>query len=431
MRGLSSRWPAIVALVASLLGLVFAGSSTFDYAQHLDRQVHGVHCSFVPGLGAAEAGESACKTALFSPYSAILRDALWGGVPISLFAMGAFSFFCAFSIYLLFAGSSAPRRAFSFLAFASVFPVLASAVMAFLSVTRLGELCKTCVGIYTSSALLAIAACVALVKVRREARLTPADAPSSGPAGVPATLVDDALAAPTPRREGGVLLFPAWLAALGLFAALPALLYASAVPSFTSYIGGCGKLLQPNDTTKALLHVTSLGAVQPALLVVDPLCPTCKGFHQRLEGEGVLEKLDLSLLIFPLDSECNWMLDRAVHPGACVVSKAMLCGGDDRAMSILEWAYQNQEEIRSAAKGDDGAKAVKALVARRFSGLDACIDAKDTGRRLDRMLRYAVENQLPVSTPQLFVGERRLCEEDTDIGFAFAIRRLAPGLFQK
>jgi hypothetical protein len=33
-----------LALLACALGLFFTGFSTFDFVQHLDRQVHGIHC---------------------------------------------------------------------------------------------------------------------------------------------------------------------------------------------------------------------------------------------------------------------------------------------------------------------------------------------------------------------------------------------------
>jgi hypothetical protein len=46
------------------------------------------------------------------------------------------------------------------------------------------------------------------------------------------------------------------------------------------------------------------------------------------------------------------------------------------------------------------------------------------------MLRYITNNKLEVSTPQLFLGDTRLCDEDTDMGLAFTIRRLAPALAQ-
>lgn len=439
------RWPAALALFASLLGFAFGASSTFDYIQHLDRQVHDLHCSFIPGVGAAQGADAACRTAMYSPYSALFRDRFWGGLPISLFAMGAFAFFAAFALYMLLAGRSAPRRAAQFLFGAGITPLLVSALMLGISLTKLGAICKTCAGIYVASVLLAVAGIAALVYERREARMgalatpppapPPPPAPLAGEAGegvaaVPPTIPEAPLHAQAPalrgRPSGSPLLFLGWLVALGAFSLTPALLYYSALPSYSSYMTGCGKLEKPTEPNGALLQVGSRGP-QPATLFVDPLCPTCKAFHQRLVAEGIFEQLDTTLVLFPLDSECNWMLDRPLHPGACMVSKAILCS-EHRALAVLEWAYEEQEQILAGAKAGAGAANVQAMIRQRWPGLDACMDSKQTKQRLDRMLRFAVDNKLPVSTPQLFLGDTRLCDEDSDIGLAYAIRRLAPAL---
>lgn len=427
----SAWWPSALALVASIAGLVFASLSTWDYAQHLDRQIHDVHCSFIPGLPPEKAVENACKVAMYSPYAAIFRDSYWGGVPIALFAVGAFAFFTAFAVYALAAGRGRPRRASQFLALAGVTPVAASAVMAFLSATRLGQFCKTCVGIYFSSALLAVAALAAVFVERRELRLAlealRSDSPRAGSGGVAPTIVDGALDMSAPPREAGsLLLVPAWLLALGICAATPALVYASAMPSYAGQVNSCGKLEAPGEPADGLLRVTPAGATQPATMFVDPLCPTCKALHQRMVAEGVYDGLDTTLVLFPLDNECNWMLDRAVHPGSCMVSKAVLCA-DSKARSVLEWAYDNQEQLLGLAKGGDLAGA-RAMVKARFPEVDACIDSKETGKRLSKMLRYIVKNHLPVSTPQVFLGDTRLCDEDTDMGLPYAMHKLAPSL---
>lgn len=63
----------VLALAASV-GLASSSVSTLDFVQHLDRQVHGLHCSFLPGLDEARLGEaSGCEVALMSPYSSVLR----------------------------------------------------------------------------------------------------------------------------------------------------------------------------------------------------------------------------------------------------------------------------------------------------------------------------------------------------------------------
>ena len=434
MSGASPRWPAAVALASSLLGLTFAGLSSVDYTKHLDRQIHDVHCSFIPGAAAESSAENACRVAMYSPFSALFRDRYWGGVPIALFAVGSFCFFAAFALYLLLAGRTAPRRAPMFFALVGVTPLLASILMGTISALRLGHFCKVCVGIYVASTILAISAIVLFVLDRRA---PPPTARSARPArpmgGADKTLIDDepyglsAEAKQNELRPDGNWLLPLWAAALALFTITPALLYISALPTYSTYITSCGKLDKPVTPADPVIHIASPGAVQPATMFVDPLCPTCKAFHQRLAAEGFLDKLDITLVLFPLDNECNWMLDRAVHPGSCAVSKAILCS-DHRAMQVLEWSYDNQEAILTAAKAAAGPASVRAMIAARFPGLDACIDSKDTKLRLDKILRYIVTNKLPVSTPQMFLGDTRLCDEDTDMGLAYTMRKLAPAL---
>jgi uncharacterized membrane protein len=415
MSGAKRYFPAALALFASVLGLTFASLSSVDYIKHLDRQVHDIHCSYVPGLGAEASPDNACRVAMYSPFAALFRDRYWGGVPISLFAVGAFAFFAAFALYLLLAGQNARPRAAGFFAVFGVTPLLISLLMAAISALKLGHFCKTCVGIYISSALLAVGGIAGLMQARRGRE------PRAG-AAVQPTVVD-----PSPLRLHDGLLIAGWALGLALFSVTPALIYASAVPGYGNYITGCGKLEKPTEPNNALLHVKMPGATQPATLFVDPLCPTCKAFHQRLATEGILDQLDVTLVLFPLDSECNWMLDRPVHPGACIVSKAILCS-ESRALPVLEWAYDHQEALLEAAKAGAGLVNVRAMIKDQFPAINACIDSKATTLRLDRMLRYIVNNRLPVSTPQMFLGETRLCDEDTDMGLSYTIHKLSPGL---
>jgi hypothetical protein len=360
---------------------------------------------------------------MYSPYSAVLKDRYWGGIPISLFAVGAFAFFAAFALYLLLAGPNRNRRAAQFFGLVSVTPLLVSILMFAISALRLGQYCKTCVGIYISSILLAIGGIATFLEARKAS-----DAPAAAPAEAAGDAPAPAAAQPA-SSKAALVLIPVWLVVLGIFTITPALLYVSALPNYSTYITGCGKLQKLTEANNALIKVTPAGATQPATMFVDPLCPTCKAFHKRLVVEGIMDKLDTTLVLFPLDNECNWMLDRALHPGACLVSKAILCAGP-RAPAVLDWAYDNQEKILEQAKSGAGLNNVRAMIRETWGqgGLDACIDTKETKLRLDRMLRYIVDNQLPVSTPQFFLGDTRLCEEDSDIGFSYTIKKLAPNL---
>lgn len=457
-------WPPVLAFIAAVVGFAFALSSTLDYTSHLDRQVHDLHCSFIPGVGGEKGQEGACRAAMYSSYSALFKDRYWGGIPISLPAVGAFGFFGAFALYLLLSRDKTPRRAHQFLFLTGLSPLAVSAVMFTISLTKLGAFCKTCVGIYTASALLAIAAIGALLDDRRRARLAletfrsaPSKTVAAGPSKAALDLEKteksaDAAAAPTvpegevpavetpkevepepafvPPRTGGPLLIPSWLLAIAVFSVVPAMLYVSALPNYATYITGCGKLEKPADPHNVLLHITPAGARQPATLVVDPLCPTCKAFHQRLVHEGIFDKLDTTLVLFPLDNECNWMLDRALHPGACTVAKAILCS-DRRALGVLEWAYENQESLLETAKGQGGIAELRGKIRDKWPGLDQCMDSKDTKQKLERTLRFAVQNQLPVSTPQLYLDGVRLCDEDSDIGLSYTLSKLAPDLMRQ
>ena len=394
MLGPSSRFPATLALIGSFLGLLFASYSTMDYAEHLDRGLHDVHCSFIPGAPPTSEAE-ACRAAMYSPYSALFRESMWGGVPISLFALGAFAFLGGFALYLLLARERAPKAALVFFAGVGVTPLLVSLVMFTISVTKLGHLCKTCVGIYISSLLLAIGALSLLFTLKGEVR---------------------------PRLG---FLFPfAWLAALGLTTLVPAVVYASSVPDERPYLSKCGSLKQPKMSVGTPLKIHGSRAIQPVMLFEDPLCPTCRAFHERLVDEGVFERFDIDLVLFPLDSECNWMLDEPLHPGACIVSKAVLCGGD-RVRQVLEWAYDEQVYLTRAGKA--GANVLRAAIKQRWGEeLLKCVDDRKTDVLLNQHLHFASDNGIPVSTPQMYLGSKRVCDEDTDMGLRFMLSELAP-----
>jgi uncharacterized membrane protein len=93
---------SILGLVGALLGMVFSAFSTYDFVAHLDRQVHGLHCSFLPGVAATDAsGASGCHLTMMSPYSSTLRAQLWGGIPIALPALSVFAFLLAWGLMVV------------------------------------------------------------------------------------------------------------------------------------------------------------------------------------------------------------------------------------------------------------------------------------------------------------------------------------------
>lgn len=388
---------AWLGVAGALWGLVFAGISTLDYASHLDRGLHDLHCSFIPGAEASVSGEG-CRVALNSAYSAMFKQNLWGGVPISLFALGCFCFLLGHATSIALSRQRTTRQGGLLYALLAISPLIVSAVMFSISWFELGTICKTCVGIYIASLALGVSAIGVL------ARTWSTRAPwSVGSFGVAA------LAA------SGLLL---WVLA-------PSVVYAALAPDHTPYVMQCGGLKVAKESHGALLHLPGKNAQKGAVFFEDPLCPTCKSLHDRLRDAQVLERLDVELALFPLDNECNWMLDQPLHPGACKVSKAILCARDPGEM--LEWAYEQQPELVEAAGA--GGRTFEQLVAKRWGpAVVRCMGERATTTRLNRHLHFAVANGLAVSTPQVFIEGKRLCDEDIDMGLMFALRTLAPEL---
>ena len=89
---------------------------------------------------------------------------------------------------------------------------------------------------------------------------------------------------------------------------------------------------------------------------------------------------------------------------------------------MIDWAFEHQDEIRAAAVADP--KAAKAMVTAAFPELGRCVGSATARQRLNRSLRWAVQNELSVLTPQLYVGGTKLCDEDTDLGMDYALTRL-------
>jgi len=381
-------------VAAALLGATFSAVSTADFTQFLDRQVHGLHCSFVPGAG-RELGESGCRTVLMSPYSSYFRDRIWGGIPVALWALAVFSYLVARAGAPLLRGHTSRKEA-GFLVAATGLP-LGMSVLYFALSLQVGATCKVCVGMYVSS----IAAFVAAVLAWRQ---TPASAPE-----VPGSVA-------------------AWFAqGVGFVALLTGIFLAVTPPSDLGKTGTCGALVQAEDPSGVMVELKS--GSTPAIEVLDPLCPSCKALDTRLGSSGLGQALGLKGVLFPLDSSCNWMVGEALHPGACTVSEAVLCAqglGEKRnpeaARKVLAYAFAHQEQLREEAKKDP--KALRDTLEARFPEVKGCLGGAQVKNKLVKSLRWAVANALPVLTPQLFVREKRMCDEDTDLGLEYSLTKL-------
>lgn len=477
----------VVLALSAAAGFLFSAVSTSDFTAHLDRQVHGIHCSFVPGADTPDVtGSSGCHTTLMSPYSSVLRDTVWGGIPVSLPSMAVFAYLLVCALALLVSRKSEEPRATGYQALAWGLPFFTSLVFGYLSLHELGAACKLCIGIYTSSSVGFVLAVVTFVLARSASRARVEDLgvadthfDDEGPLARPrleasidaaqtqlerselpadATLQDDSpaleledvprarvrlataseldrrLRAGAPANRRKVIASPARAAAptgwgalalafvVGVaFVVVPVAAYAAQAPDFERFVGACGSLTQPRDEGQVFVPLGSQTHAVTMLEVLDPLCPSCRGFERRFAAHPAAAQVSRRVLLFPLDSACNWMIETPLHPGACAISEAVLCAEQD-ADEVLEWAFENQEAIREASATDPGA--AQRMAQERFPSLRSCMGSPGVRARLNRSLRWAVANQLPVLTPQVYVNDTRICDEDTDLGLDYVLTRL-------
>jgi uncharacterized membrane protein len=406
----------VVLVFGAVLGVVFASLSTSDFVQHLDRQVHAIHCSFVPGAAPSTDAASGCHVALMSTWSSVFRSLVWGGIPVALPGIPLFAFLAFRGVELWAVRGVKDRAAALFLFLVSLLPVATSIVFGAVAILQLDAFCKTCAGIYTSSAITFVGALGLLIASVLPDRPTaaydpdqPAEPEGEAPEPPPASLADHP-----------AVTFAVGTAELGAFVLIPVLLYLGLAPDHGRYVGTCGKLAAEVDES-LLVPLERHPGGREAIEVFDPLCPACRGFEARLSASGLGATLDRRAMLFPLDSTCNWMVSSSLHPGACTVSEAILCA-EDGAAEVIDWAFEHQEEIRAASTDDPAA--AKRMVTERFPALKKCVGSASARQKLNRSLRWAVANRLPVLTPQLYVDGTKVCDEDTDLGLDFALSRL-------
>jgi len=403
------RIALLLFLLGTLGGIVFCAISAGDFAQHLDRQVHSIHCSILPGGAADITGSSGCHVALMSPYASFFDGWVWGGIPVALPGLALFVFLAYRGVGMWLTGTQHNRAAIALLIVMSGIAALTSVVMGGIALFALETLCKTCIGIYLSSFLCLGAALALLVGAGRDRYEDLAEIDEDDAVTMP-------FAAPHP-----VLHILVGFAESAVFVALPLLVYVLFAPDHGRFAGACGTLDKPDDPYGVHVPIGQQTAGVDAIEVFDPLCPACAGFERRLVSSGLAARLKRKAVMFPLDNACNWMISSALHPGACTVSEAVLCAGD-QADAVVHWAFENQEAVRAASADDPGA--AKKMVVAAFPGLARCVGSADVRARLNRSLRWTVRNKLQVLTPQLYVNGVKLCDEDTDLGLNFALPRL-------
>jgi uncharacterized membrane protein len=292
--------------------LFFTAWSTSDFVQHLDRQVHSIHCSFIPGLAAADvSGTSGCHVALMSPYSSVFRSAVWGGIPATLAGMAVFAYLLYRGVRLVLEDQQLDRARTRYLVAATLLPVLTSLVYGYIALVELDALCKLCMGIYLSS-FTAFGAAIAMAR-----------AASAEP--------DDEAEAEAQRNLSGIV-----ITGIGEgtgFVLLAVALYVAHAPDFSDTVGKCGELTRPDDTAKVMVPLGPQGAgPSPSRCSTRSALPApASRIACRRPASPAAQPQGRSS---SRSTTCNWMVSQRHPPRRLHVSEAVLCAGD-KADAVL------------------------------------------------------------------------------------------------
>lgn len=138
----------------------------------------------------------------------------------------------------------------------------------------------------------------------------------------------------------------------------------------------------------------------------DFLCPACraiagafKDFLPQSQG-----RISLSFKNYPLDKDCNDVIQQTIHPGACWVARGAICAAGQGRF----WEYHDQVFEAPPNKPQRG----DVLKIAGRAGLDAgalatCLDAPGTDSQLKAQIAEA--NRVGVhGTPTLFLNGKKL-----------------------
>jgi protein-disulfide isomerase len=257
-----------------------------------------------------------CDRVARSPFSVVL------GLPVAIWGVLGYGV----ALALALAGLS-PRRHHAawpagLLVLLSVAFSAVALVLAAISEVAIGALCLLCAGSWAISFALVVASW-------RACR----------PGGVAAAVREDlALLRARPGRTAG-----AGVAGLALV-----LLAAQAYPRYwraaAARTTAAGRPVVPGADGGTVGPPASNG---PLVVVEfsDYECPFCAVAHE--EAKQVLARRPDVRLVkrqFPLDSDCNPLLKRRMHPEACTLARAAICAGDQGKFEAMDDAlFANQK----------------------------------------------------------------------------------------
>jgi protein-disulfide isomerase len=297
-----------------------------------------------------------CDRVATSGYSVVL------GIPVAIWGILGFAVAAAVAAMGLARRRPHPAWPAGLLVVVAAIAVAASAALAIVSEFLIGSFCVVCAASWTLAVLLLGAAL-------RAARFS----------GVGAALrADLAVLRASPGRTAGLAV--AGLAALAIVAA--------AYPRYWDKPAEPPRPAAGATTPAAPAAATPASSPGETVVVEfsDYLCPFCAEAYVDVQRR-VAGRTDVKVVHrhFPLDPACNPLVKRAIHPGACGLAKAGICGeAQGRAKELDALIFANQRARRPVSE------------LAREAGLDLavfeeCLAAPATDRRLASDVQSAIQ----------------------------------------
>lgn len=363
-----SRRLALAFALLCLLGLAMSVELTrIHVLVHTDPDYHSV-CAVSEGVN--------CETVAISPYS------VFAGLPVSVWGSIAYLVMGALALWASSRRRLHPTWPFGILLVLTAISVATSAVLAFLSATRIDSFCLFCVGCYAVNVGLLVTSLLAWRQTR---------------AGAWALVRADAKALATR---------PMLVAILAMAAAVVLGALVAFVPPYWTSPGWTDLPRLASGTDERGHHW--IGAQNPTLTIVefsDYECPHCRIAHKDTRALVARHPDQIRLVHrhLPLDMACHPGMSRPLHTRACLFAEAAECAGlQGRFWEMNDALFSIQESAR-AEDVDPVALAVRLGLNR--SDFKRCLEDHATADRIAADVNEAMTRKLR-GTPSFLVGEQ-------------------------
>jgi protein-disulfide isomerase len=355
------------ALLCSLGVAVSVELTRIHMFVHTDPTYHSV-CAMSEGIN--------CETVAVSPYS------VFAGLPVSVWGIAAYLVMGAFALWGCSKARPHPAWPFGILLSLATFSVLTSAVLAFISATRINSLCIFCMGSYVINAGLLVVCIVA----RRQSRVRAVDLLALD---VKALVARPALAA--------ILVLAGVVALAALQRQVPAYWK---TPGWT-------ELPKLDSGTDDQGHHW-IGARAAKLTIVefsDYECPHCRAAHKEIRV-GAARHPDRIRLVhrhLPLDTACLPALQRPFHARACLFAEAAECAGlQGRFWEMNDALFSVQETVKTE---DVDPMDLAVRLGLNRSDFKHCLSSHATAARVASDIKEAIARNL-TGTPSFLVNDK-------------------------